>query len=574
MSKIELHDTFFKLPISYIDNKEKIQENIVDDLELHSLKDNSNNSLYHYVFNPQTNFGKKNISSWSEYYTTDQEFLKDSQEFYTSFKSSSPEDKIKMFTKIEQTWNDIKSNTGFKEKYNYVDWQLFENLNHSSYFLQMLSIYNLTSPIFSLIMPIILLIVPFFLLKIQRISISLASYVNILKKLFSNHSIGRLFTQFTEVPWDKRVYLIVSVVFYLFQIYQNLLTCVRFHRNMYVIHNNIFLIRDYINGTLNDMKNMLSIAENLPSYSNFCDELKQHVHTLEKYSAQFDTILKYGLSIKKIGGIGHVMKCYYEIYSSQDLHSALTYSFGFNAFQDHVCGLQKLIKEKYVNKCTFSKKRTKLKNAYFAPLTKASPVKNTIKYDKKLIITGPNAAGKTTILKTTIFNIILSQQIGFGFYDKASIMPYDMIHCYLNIPDTSARDSLFQAEARRCKEILDCVIENPNKKHFCIFDELYSGTNPYEAVASAYSFIDCLTEYKNVNFVLTTHYIQLCKLLNNNREICNCHMKIKNLNNKEFEYVYKLQKGISSTKGGLKVLYELNYPDVIIKKAESVLNVL
>ena len=73
------------------------------------------------------------------------------------------------------------------------------------------------------------------------------------------------------------------------------------------------------------------------------------------------------------------------------------------------------------------------------------------------MITGPNASGKTTILKTTLFNIILSQQVGFGFYSSATINPYKYIHCYLNIPDTSGRDSLFQAEARRCKEILDSV---------------------------------------------------------------------------------------------------------------------
>lgn len=54
-------------------------------------------------------------------------------------------------------------------------------------------------------------------------------------------------------------------------------------------------------------------------------------------------------------------------------------------------------------------------------------------------------------------NIILSQQIGYGFYDSANINPYDYLHSYLNIPDTSGRDSLFQAESRRCKEILDSL---------------------------------------------------------------------------------------------------------------------
>ena len=85
------------------------------------------------------------------------------------------------------------------------------------------------------------------------------------------------------------------------------------------------------------------------------------------------------------------------------------------------------------------------------------PIKNTYNLDKNILITGPNAAGKTTIVKTTLFNIIISQQIGYGFYDKAYLHIYDFIHSYINIPDTSGRDSLFQAEARRCENILTVI---------------------------------------------------------------------------------------------------------------------
>jgi DNA mismatch repair ATPase MutS len=157
-----------------------------------------------------------------------------------------------------------------------------------------------------------------------------------------------------------------------------------------------------------------------------------------------------------------------------------------------------------------------MQDAYFlnTSLSNASSeiVKNDIVLDKKLIITGPNAAGKTTIIKTTLFNVLLSQQFGYGVYKTATIVPYHFLHCYLNIPDTSGRDSLFQAESRRCKEILDCITTHASKRHFGIFDELYSGTNPYEAVASAYGYIHHISEMKNVDFMLTTHYIHLCEL--------------------------------------------------------------
>jgi hypothetical protein len=56
------------------------------------------------------------------------------------------------------------------------------------------------------------------------------------------------------------------------------------------------------------------------------------------------------------------------------------------------------------------------------------------------------------------------------------------------------------------------VQENCDKTdtHFCAFDELYSGTNPDEAVMSAYAFITYLMKYKRVHYILTTHFIDFC----------------------------------------------------------------
>jgi DNA mismatch repair ATPase MutS len=222
-------------------------------------------------------------------------------------------------------------------------------------------------------------------------------------------------------------------------------------------------------------------------------------------------------------------------------------------------------------------------------------VKNDIVLDKKLLITGPNAAGKTTTIKTTIFNVLLSQQFGYGVYKSANIVPYHFLHCYLNIPDTSGRDSLFQAESRRCKEILDCITTNSTKRHFGIFDELYSGTNPYEAVASAYGYIHHISGMKNVDFMLTTHYISLCELFEpekqdkkkrkdkkdnksndtkngGNPNIRNLHMKTTiGESGTDHVYHYKVVHGISKVRGGLKVLVDLNYPDEIIQTTKYIL---
>tara|TARA_B110000503_G_C6907048_1_gene313073 strand:- start:3 stop:644 length:642 start_codon:yes stop_codon:yes gene_type:complete len=207
-------------------------------------------------------------------------------------------------------------------------------------------------------------------------------------------------------------------------------------------------------------------------------------------------------------------------------------------------------------------------DAYYPYLMNNDSIKNGIDLNKNMIITGPNASGKTTILKTTVINILFSQSYGYGFYSKAIIPLYDKIHCYLNIPDTSGRDSLFQAEARRCKEIID-ELNITRAKHFCIFDELFSGTNPNEACASSYGFIKYLIDNKNMDFILTTHLLDLCTLLDDILQ--NNNMGVEKIDNIDFNYTYKLNPGISRIKGGLKVLYDLNYPEEILDMSNKII---
>ena len=183
-------------------------------------------------------------------------------------------------------------------------------------------------------------------------------------------------------------------------------------------------------------------------------------------------------------------------------------------------------------------------------------------------LTGPNASGKTTLLKTTALNVIFSQQFGCGFYDAATILPYTHIDSYLNIPDTSERDSLFQAESRRCKEILEKISDSSeNDRHLCIFDELYSGTNCKDAVETATAFLKYLSSLEKVDFVLTTHYTKLCKRVKGEKNIKNYKMHV--LQNKKEEdgglvFTYEIHPGISFIKGALHILREMEYPQEIL----------
>lgn len=572
----------FNLPIFYLHDKQFLAEHIKTDLEL--IAKEGDISLYNTVFQPSTLYGKQTTALWSHYYTSNKDFIKESQRLVKQLtklkKTNNYELNNDKQVEVEAIWQEIKRETGFVEKYHYLEYKRFKELNNSSHFLQLLSLYNMTSPILSLSIPIFFLVIPFFLLKIQGVPISLSKYVEVLKMLFKQHQLGQIFA-LGSASWDKMIYILASFGFYLLQVYQNVTSCIKYYHNMKKIHMQLFTLRDYAQDTLNNIDLLQTIGGELKTYQPFLADMAEHKAVLEHIVREFSTIVPNSLSLKKIKQIGHVMKCFYQLYNNPDYQNTLEYSFGLNGYLDNLLGLSERYKKKQIGIGQINKERknknkpTKFKEAYFPSLVDVNPVKNSYALDKHMLITGPNAAGKTTLLKTTIFNIILSQQTGFGFYKSAQLNMYDYIHCYINIPDTSARDSLFQAEARRCKDILTSISEtnisetsvDKQNTHLCVFDELYSGTNPYEAIGSAYAFLSYLNKFDNVNFVLTTHYLDLCKRLEETQQgIHNYHMEVL-ASVGDFKYTYKLKSEISAIKGGVKVLRDLDYPKEIIDVA-------
>lgn len=607
--------TTFHLPITYVDKNKlhEIDEHVMTDLELIHVQTSLENdnikpdtsgikTMYDHVFRPETIYGKRFLDQWAKYYTSDVLFLKESQVLTQKCGCGdiqfhhSPE----TYLEIYNIWTSIQSDKNFKDKFGYINITMLEPLNSSSMFLQILSLQNLASPVISLLTPLIILIIPFFILRFRNIPIDLSSYISFLKNIAQYHPIGKIFDNFSSVSWDKKIYIFVSIAFYFLQIYQNIMSCYRFYKNMFLIHSNIQSFANYVNSSIQHIHIINSIIkkENLSSYYEFYGENEKHAQTLSQLYDEIKNIMPFKLNLANISNIGTIMKLYYRFYCDETVKNAISYTFGFNSYVEHICGLIHLIRNKKISPCTFilsssltntkaDSKKLYFKSSFYAPLMNDHPVKNNIILNKKATITGPNAAGKTTLIKSTLLNIIFSQQFGYGFYKKAKLEPYEFLHSYLNIPDTSGRDSLFQAESRRCREIISSLLKHKTKRHFCIFDELYSGTNPYEAVASAFGFIKYLNTFDNVDLLLTTHYSKLCKLLEA-EHVVNMHMKIEKNTSLEcktqqqgqqekkevnlIKYTYKLGKGISSVKGGIKVLEDLDYPVEIINYTKNMIH--
>ena len=561
-------DNCFQLPIEFLNNKQKLSENLINDLELIETVHEDSVPIYNTVFDPSTNVGKESIKSWSKYYTTNKNFLKDSQKLYKKA-NSIPFNKIQI-EKMIHSWKNIRNQNNFLEKYQYIDFQKLLFLNKSTIFLSILSLYNISSPVINLIAPFFVLLLPFAVLKVMKLPITWNSYYNILIQNIKHHAIGKLLFSFNEVALGQKIYILFLLGMYFYNIYQNIISCYRFYVNARYIAEEFETLNEYLDYTKNKIKLYLKITQKYKTYKQFNSKLKDYLERIEKFHYEIKCIPTNQNPLQKIVYIGKSMKYFYILYESYELENLMSFTFGFHGYIDTILGINKQILTKKLHPMSFIKSnKFKLQNMYYPNLK--NPVKNNIDISKNHIITGPNAAGKTTLIKSAIINLLISQQIGYGYFDKGKSGTFKHIHCYLNIPDSCSRDSLFQAEARRCKNIIDKIKQYPKDRHFCIFDELYSGTNPYEAISSAYSYLTHISKNKNVKFLLTTHFIRLCTLLENDETIVNKSMKTTIINN-DPDYSYKITNGISKIKGGVCVLKQLNYPKELIDTTSEVLD--
>ena len=558
----------FELPIEFIENKTKVLENLKTDLELEKTHNQETTPIYDYVFKPQTELGKQSISAWGKYYTTDKGFLRDSQKIYNKLDSMPFQKPI--IEQMLKSWRNIRYQNNFTEKYQFIEWEKLKWLNKSAIFLSVLSFYNISAPVMQLIAPVFVLIVPFFVLKVMNLPMTWNTYYKILMENIKHHAIGKLFFSFNTASLGQKIYILFAGGMYVWNIYQNIISCYRFYQNTHYITNQFEIINKYLDYTIEKMTYFNRLTNEYKTYSKFNHKLMAYKNRLQLFHNAIRDLPLNSQKVGKIAYIGKLMKNFYILYDDKEIENIIEFSFGFHGYIDSILGIHNNIKLKKLNSCQFKNKLTfKLKNMYH-PIIE-NPIRNNMNMSKNIIITGPNAAGKTTTIKATIINLLLTQQLGLGFFDKGETSTFDYIHCYLNIPDSCSRDSLFQAEARRCKNIIDCIVQNPKNTHFCIFDELYSGTNPYEAISSAYSYLDYISKNKNVRFLLTTHFIRLCNLFEKKSKIINKSMKTNIDDNKNPIYTYKITKGISTVKGGVSVLKNLKYPEQTIKMTNHIL---
>jgi hypothetical protein len=584
--------TWFKLPIEYLEETvvHELLPTVASDLEL-IVSVSETPSMYSTLLQPKTEFDHALIPRIGAHYTSDVVFLKQSQEIVQTCvpKATSQISKEKA-EKLLHIWRDlyeVQSNSSneskdvantFHDRYGYIDFQQLRFINKMSTFMGYWTIMNLISPIFSIILPFLFIVAPFVILRIQSVPITFSTYIDMLKNLAKSHAIGKTLTSFENFSINNLIYVLFTLAMYGMQMYQNCKHCVRFYNNIHTINDNLLAMREFVDTSIVNIETFLKTGKTKSRYAGFCIDAERRLVFLREMKQDLSGVEHLDPGVinvsKKCFDIGYLLKTYYSLHDIAEYKDAFGYAISFEAYRATLLGIADRVSTGSVNYGTLlpSKEKGEKGTRFVKQMYPAisGGIANDLSLDKNLIITGPNASGKTTQLKTTAINIIFTQQFGVGFYEACDLAPYTHIHSYLNIPDTSGRDSLFQAEARRCKEIID-VINNQElsveSRHFCIFDELFSGTNAEEATSVSHAFLKYLQKHENVDFILTTHFVKLCKKVKKSGaslRIANYKMDAALGTNNDIQFSYKLVKGISKIKAARLILIQMGFPDEIV----------
>ncbi len=201
--------------------------------------------------------------------------------------------------------------------------------------------------------------------------------------------------------------------------------------------------------------------------------------------------------------------------------------------------------------------------ALYHPLLK-EPVKNDVAIKKSVLITGSNASGKSTFLKTVALNAILAQSIHTVCADCYK-GDYFRVYSSITLKDNIFEgDSYYMTEIKSIKRILDAAKEK-GAPVLAFVDEVLRGTNTIERIAASGVILQQLAQYNGFCFA-ATHDLELTEILNHDYE--NVHFE-EVLQDGDISFPYRLQNGAATTRNAIALLKIMGYDNTITQKAQN-----
>ena len=189
-----------------------------------------------------------------------------------------------------------------------------------------------------------------------------------------------------------------------------------------------------------------------------------------------------------------------------------------------------------------------------------------------IIITGPNMAGKSALLRQTALIVLLAQIGCYVPADAAHIGLVDKIFTRVGASDSlSTGESTFMVEMTEAANILN----NVSDRSLVLFDELGRGTSTYDGISIAWAIVEYLHEHKgsNARTLFATHYHELNEMQNHYPRIKNFNVSVKEINGKVI-FLRKLVEGGSEHSFGIHVAQLAGLPPAIVNRANEVLKAL
>ena len=186
-----------------------------------------------------------------------------------------------------------------------------------------------------------------------------------------------------------------------------------------------------------------------------------------------------------------------------------------------------------------------------------------------IIITGPNMAGKSALLRQTALITLLAQIGSFVPAERAHIGLVDKIFTRVGASDNiSVGESTFMVEMNEAADILN----NVSSRSLVLFDELGRGTSTYDGISIAWAIVEYIHEHPKAKArtLFATHYHELNEMEKSFKRIKNYNVSVKEVDNKVI-FLRKLERGGSEHSFGIHVAKMAGMPKSIVKRANAIL---
>ncbi|MGX4687283.1 MutS-related protein [Vagococcus sp. JNUCC 83] len=188
-------------------------------------------------------------------------------------------------------------------------------------------------------------------------------------------------------------------------------------------------------------------------------------------------------------------------------------------------------------------------------------IANSFVCQKTVLITGSNASGKSTFIKSLAISCLLSQTLNMALASSFKLKR-GLVISSMGISDSISKgDSYFMSEIKSLKEMITQV--KMGQFVYCFIDEILRGTNTIERIGASANTIKWLSERHCLLFV-ATHDVELPHILSNYCEMVYFSEIIKN---DTFEFDYKLKYGINTSRNAIKLLELVSFPKEITDNA-------